>query len=756
MKYRLWILPILLLIAAPLRAEENYFVKEVRFEGLKFASEETARAHIRTKTGLIVDANDISEDIKKLYKLGYFQEIQVDQERSASGWVYTFLVTEKPVISTVAFEGNKKIKGEQLREAVTVPLYQPLNEQKVAASIAEMQKKYREKRYYLAEIDYFLKTNPNGDHELVFKIKENTPALVRYVNFIGNSAFTDKELSHIVQTQRKGAFGFITGSGKYEEEQLKQDVMRLTYHYLKSGYLKVGVETPHVSLSKDKRYLFVNFKVTEGDRYRVSSVTVDGDILTTRAELLANFETKPEVLYNRESIEKDMQSLTQIYADQGYAFVHIRPLTETDEQKKTAQIVFEIEKGARIRIEKIRVHGNTTTRDKVVRRELKIKEGDIYSESRVQESRQKVTALGFFKDVNFATPRGSQDDTLNLDINVEERPTGSFSVGAGFSTSENFIFNGALSKQNFFGFGWNAEVSAELSSRRQQYLFSFVDPYLLDSEWILGLSSFRTIYRFDDFDRESFGGSFSIGHRLFDYSSVNLGYEAEDVSAVDFSEEVPDRFRANASGLTSALSWTLSRDTRNNRLFATKGTFNSLKMEVSGDKLGGDNDFYRLNGRSQYFQPIWKGIVFKTYGRLGYIKSLNDSVTPLFERYFLGGVNSLRGYFPQSVGPTETVTLADGTQREFVFGGNLMVTGNFELELPIYDPAGFRFVTFFDAGNAFNEGESLALDRLRLDYGFGVRWISPMGPLRFEWGFPIDKLANEQSSVFNFTIGSFF
>lgn len=731
-------------------------MKEVRFEGLQFASEETVRSRIRTKPGLIVDENDISEDIRKLYRLGYFQDIQVDRERTESGWRYTFLVTEKPVISSFAFEGNKKIKKEPLREAVSVLLYQPLNEQKVAASIAAMKLKYREKRYYLAEIDYFLRTLPNGDHELVFKIRENSAALVRWVNLIGNTAFTDEELRKIIRTRKKGAFGFITGSGKYEEEELKQDVLRLTYHYLKAGYLKVRVETPHVSISKDKRYLFVNFQMEEGDRYRISKVDITGDILTTRAELFSKLETKGETLYNRESIEKDLQAMTHLYADQGYAFVHIVPQTETDERQKTAAITFEIEKGSRIQIEKIRVHGNTTTRDKVVRRELKIKEGDIYNESLVQESRQRVTALGYFKDVNFATPRGSRDDTLNLDIQVEEKPTGSFSIGAGFSTVENFIFTGALAKQNFFGYGWNAEISAELSSIRQQYLFSLVDPYFLDSAWILGLSSFRTVYRFDDFDRESFGGTFSIGHRIFDRSSVNLGYEAEDVSAVDFSEEVPNRFRSNASGLTSAVSLTLNRDTRDNRLFASRGTFHSLKMEMSGDKLGGDNDFYRLEAKAQYFQPIGKGIVFKTFSRLGYIKSLNESGVPLFERYFLGGVNSLRGYYPQSVGPSEKVTLSSGEVRNFVFGGNLQVIENFELEFPIYDPAGFRFVTFFDAGNAFEEGDSMALDRLRLDYGFGLRWVSPMGPLRFEWGFPIDRRSGEDSTVFNFTIGSFF
>lgn len=735
---------------------EGFFVKEVRIEGASKVSEFTIRSHLKTKPGLIVDRADIDADVRHLFKLGFFKDIQVDRQRADNGWIYTFFLTEKGVVSKIEIEGNKKIKDPALREVITLPLYQPINEQKIAESIEAMRELYAKKNYYLADIRYRLRTGPTGEQEFVFVIKEHSRALIRRVQFLGNTVFGDEELSKVIKTRRKGAFSWVTGSGKYNEEELKHDILRLTFHYLKNGYLKVRVDPPQITLTKDKHYFFVTFHIQEGDRYRIGKVDIEGDILTTREELVADLLTQKEDIYNREYVERDMQSLTKKYADQGYAFVNVRPLTVTDEVAKTADIAFHITKGNRITIEKINISGNTVTRDKVIRREMRLKEGDLYNETKLQESRERIMALGYFKDVNFATPRGSNDEALNLDLTVEERPTGSFSVGAGFSTTENFVLTGSLQKQNFFGLGWSGEISGEFSSRRQQFLFSMIDPYLLDTEWILGTSAHRTVFRFNDFDRESYGGSFSIGHRFFDHSSVSIGYQAEQVSATDFASFVPQRFVNSSSGLTSLLSLTINNDTRDNRLFANKGMFHSVKLEVSGSKLGGDNDFLRVTGRSQFFQPLGKGFNFKTYGRVGHIQNLGIGVIPLFERFFAGGVNSLRGYYPDSVGPVEPTTNSEGKAINFVFGGDKMIIMNFEIEYPIYEPAGLKVVTFFDAGNAFGEGSALAFNRLRTDYGFGLRWISPMGPLRFEWGFPIHRKAGEQKSVFNFTIGSFF
>ena len=344
-----------------------------------------------------------------------------------------------------------------------------------------------------------------------------------------------------------------------------------------------------------------------------------------------------------------------------------------------------------------------------------------------------------------------------LKISVEEQPTGSFNIGAGFSTAESFIFSASIQKNNFFGFGISGQASFEFSNIRQQFLVSMTDPYFLDTEWILSLSGYRSIYSYNDFDRYSYGGSGSIGHRIFDNSSIRRGYDVEQVSITDFSVAVPQMFRNNAGGLTSNVNLTVARDTRDNRIYAKKGTFYSGKVEYSGGGTGADNDFLRYSGRSQFYQPILWGITFRTFGRVGYVDSLNSAPVPLFERFFLGGVNSLRGDFPQSIGPKLRIpTSSVAGDTDFVYGGNKMWIANAELEFPIVEASGLNFVSFYDVGNAFAEEENFSITKARQDYGFGIRWISPMGPLRFEWGIPINPKAGEDDLIFNFTIGQFF
>ncbi|MDX1386559.1 MAG: BamA/TamA family outer membrane protein, partial [bacterium] len=363
--------------------------------------------------------------------------------------------------------------------------------------------------------------------------------------------------------------------------------------------------------------------------------------------------------------------------------------------------------------------------------------------------------LGFFESIEISTPRGSADDRLVLNLNVREKPTGTFSVGAGFSSAESFLFTASVAKNNFFGYGISGNITAELSGRRQQFSANITDPYFLDSRFIFNGNAFRIATDFNDFTRNAFGGGVSIGRRIFDFTSFSLGYKIADVSVTNFDLIVPEFFRENTDGLSSSVVFTLRRDTRNHPLITTKGSYYSLNLEYSG--LGGTVDFFRVLGNGRWYIPVWKTSTFKINARIGWIKSTDGEPVPLYERFFTGGINSLRGYELRSVGPF--ITIPDsitGTDRVFVYGGNKLLVLNFEYEFPIYDKAGFRGVVFFDAGNTFAEDESLNPLALRLDFGAGIRWNSPFGPLRFEWGFPINRRPDERKSVFNFTIGSFF
>ncbi len=732
-------------------------IQDIVVQGTDRVSEKTIFATIKSQKGLIYDASIVRADVKALYDLGYFSDVVVEMDEKPGGVILTFIFTEKPIITDIGFEGNRKIKTDDLRPEVTVATYQPLNEKQLAESIKKIREAYAKKGYYLAEVGTHVDTEPDGKVVLVFDIQENEGVQVRRVDFVGNKAFSDDQLRNVVRTKKKGFLAFLTSSGKYKEEQLRQDTMLLTFHYLNHGYLRVKVQPPRVTISKDKRYIFVTFQVAEGKQYKIGKITMSGEILTTPQELISLLKTKPGEIYNQRKLEEDVMMLTERYGDQGYAYANILPDTIPDDDNLTADIDFKVTKGPSITVERININGNVTTRDKVIRRELKIKENDRYSERYLRESRERLMALGYFEEVNFATPRGSRDDTVDLNITVKERSTGSFNIGVGFSSAEKFILNASIQKENAFGYGISAQISAEFSKIRQMFMLSLRDPYFLDTNWMLGGSVYRSMYRYIDFRRKALGGNIDLGRRFLDHWSVTLGYKIEDVEVDDFSFAVPQLFRDNASGLTSGLTLSVAHDTRNNRIMPTKGTYNILTTELSGAYLGGDNDFFRVNYRSMFYYPIWKSVVFKIFGRIGYVRSLNDNPVPLYERFFTGGVFSLRGYSPNSVGPMLRIPSGPGGPvTDFVYGGDKLLLFVTELEFPIYDPAGLRWVLFFDAGNAFAESENYSLTNLRLDAGFGLRWNSPMGPLRFEWGFPINPRAQDSAVVFNFTVGNFF
>lgn len=740
--------------ASPLRAEG--VIREINVKGNVRVEARAVLATIESRVGTAYSPEKVKRDIQALYRMGAFEDVQVDKISVGGGIRLTYVVTERSQVSKISFDGNKKVKEEKLREMVDVKPFMGVDARKIDSSIRKIEEHYVAEGYHLADVTPEFKTIPGTqEQELIFHIHEGQPVRIRRINFIGNKVFSDKELRKKVKSREKGAFSWMSGGGKYQEEAVKRDLAFLAFHYQNNGYLKVKVDGPEVYLSRDRRWVTVTYHVIEGEKYKIRNVGIEGNVLTTKEELVSKFKVRPGETYTRKHVEEDLMLLSQLYGDQGYAFANINPAITPHDEDLTADVVYMVQKGPRVTIEKINIAGNTITRDKVLRREILIKENTLYNESRLRASQQRLEALGYFEEVNFATPRGSADDRININITVKEKPTGTFSIGAGFSSAENFIFTASIAKQNFLGYGISGQFSTELSSKRQLFILSFEDSHFLDSEWIFGVSGYRTVNVFSDFDRRSFGGSLSLGHQVLENSTIRLAYQIENVDVGNFNSTVPATFSRNLSGLTSSASLSLTRDTRNNRLFPTRGMYQSASVEFAG--LGGDTEFLRWMENFRLYQPIWKSLIGKFNISVGQISSLNNLPVPLFERFFMGGVNSLRGYTLRSVGPAIRVPSSPaGGDNRFVYGGNKMIQFNLELEFPLYEPAGFKFVGFVDAGNAFAEDQNFAVNRLRSDYGFGLRWNSPLGPLRFEWGIPFSRNPGEDKMVFNFTIGSFF
>lgn len=732
----------------------------VTFDGLVNVTESTARSRITTVPGTSYSRANIKDDIKSLYKTGLFSDVGVEKVNAASGVTLIFHVKEKVTIGKLTITGNKKLKDEDLAEAFKIQEMELLDPAKVSETKTALIKLYEEKGYYLVDIRTSIEPfdSENGQVELIVNIRESRSVKVKRIRFISNHEFSDKKLKGRMKTKEKGLLSFVSGSGKLQSEKLNNDLQLLRFFYLDNGYLKVKVGEPSITLTRDKQAIYIAIPVYEGPAYTVSEVAVAGDILTTEEELLKEMSLKVGDVYKKSLEIQDIQTLKRLYGDQAYAFADVAPNIETDDATLQAKVTYIIQKGRKIKIDKIIIKGNTITRDKVIRRELRLLENSYYSQTGLELSRTRLYQLGFFEEVNFATPRSTSDDKVNLVVEVVEKNTGTFSIGAGFSTLESFIFTATIQKENFFGLGWSGGVSANISKLRQDFIVSMSDRYFLDSNWYLGLSlqKFQSALN-SDFQQDTLGGSLALGREVFEFLSVRVGYRINDIEITDFSAQVPLFFQLNASGLTSALFSSLTYDRRDNRINTSKGYYVSGEVEYSTDKLGATNNYARFTYDNRVFFKLPKNFVLKGRGTAGYINSLDTDSVALYDRYFLGGINTLRGFDLNTVGPQILVPrTAIGGDETFTYGGNKMVMFNVELQVPLYTPAGFQAVAFFDTGNTYAENENIDITRMRMNYGFGFRWQSPFGPLRFEWGFPINKKADESSTVFNFTIGQSF
>ncbi len=737
-------------------AADNIVAVDV--EGITKSDKILALKTIQIKAGDSYSIDAVNRDLKSLYALGIFTDIEVDKVSSGGGVKIIFKVKERPIVVKISLQGAKDVGNDKIKEAIVQKEQQPLDEKKIGESIEKIKDVYAKEGLGLAVVGTEVKNLSNKEEvELIFKISENKNLKVKKITFEGNTVFSARKLRGFMATKQKGFLSFLTGSGKYRDEMIERDTAFITYQYLNRGYLKIQVEKPSITPLPKGDGIEVHFKISEGERFKIRNVAVQGDILTTKQELMSKFTTLKGNYYSQKLLEDDIAQISELYGNQGYAFANIRPQPNPDDATKEVDISILIEKGDKIAVEKINITGNTITRDKVLRRELKITENSFYNEELVQKSKKRLEALGYFEKVEISTPKGTADDKLNLNINVKEKPTGSFSVGAGYSSVESFLVTASVSKQNFLGLGISGSVLAEISKLRQQFSLQYSDPYFLNSKWIFTGNVSKLLTRYDDFDRDAVGGEIDFGRHLFDNSSATLGYRLEKVKVDNFSLVVPQFFQSDTSGVTSSAVFAIERDTRNNRLAATRGNYNQFVLEYAG--LGGSNKFLRLNANSRFFFPLPfpKNSVFKTNLRVGYIKSYDGEPVPLFERYFTGGVNSLRGFSPRTIGPKVQIPpgTTDGDQT-FVYGGDKLLVFNMEYEFPIYDPANIRGVVFIDAGNAYAENQNLNPLNVRTDWGFGVRWVSPFGPLRFEWGIPFKRQPGEDKIVFNFTIGTFF
>ena len=749
-------------------------------------------ARLVSKIGEPYTSTKIRGDVDALFKSGYFYDVRVDRVVKGGEAALTYTVVEKPSVAEIVFKGNSEVETDDLKEAAALKAFEILNMNKVREATEKVQKVYEDKGFFLARVTPKIETITEGESvRLVFDIQENDKVKVKRITFLGNRNIPDGKLKGVMATQEGGFFSFISGSGAYKQDAFDRDIQLLNYVYFNEGYVQVKVDRPQVYVTPDKKGIYVTIRVEEGDRFKVGAVDFAGDLLFDREDLFNTVEIDGSGWYVHETLLKDLRNLQAKYGDLGYAYANIIPRTRIRDKDKEVDITFEIDKGNKVYFNRITMIGNSRTRDKVIRRELAIREGELYNETRKRESLDNVKRLGYFDDVQFnAKTPPDNPDLMDLDIVVKERNTGTIQVGAGYSTYSEFIFQGQVNQINLFGRGQKLGISVDLAKNQSLWNLNFTEPYLFDSEWSFGVDGYQSSRTTREYRETKKGGALRLGHPLAPYLRGYVRYKLDrtdvDVDAfygdydlfpvpTDSNPNPP----GNPNGLTSSTTVSLEYDKRNDRFAPTKGLYGSASLEYAG--LGGDKRYTKGIFVGRLYEKIFWEFVFRSNLTYGFIRS-NDSggVPPYNELFLLGGANSLRGFDWYSIGKrkfsakryrclTTTPLPADCPQflggpysasdaqkkAEVPYGGTQQAYFQAEIEFPLITEAGIKGVFFYDIGAA---DDVLIVSEFRSDFGFGFRWFSPIGPLRFEWGFPIGRRTDlgEGASNFQFAIGSPF
>jgi outer membrane protein insertion porin family len=765
----------LLAIRVVAAAELSPSVASIAISGNLRVEEDAIRVHLRSQAGQPFDQDTLDGDIRSVYAMGFFDQVDADVTPVGADQVaIVFRVKERPLVRAVKIEGTDKVKREEVEGALKIRPHTILDPEKARQGIAAARKLYVEKGYLDADVRYRTELVGENEVDVLYTVEEQKPVKVVEIAFEGNEAFSDRKLRSVMQTRETWLFGFITGAGVLNRDVLRTDVERLTAWYYDHGYITVRIDEPRVERRDDG--LHVTVKVDEGEQFRVGEISVAGSELPAdQSKLRAGLDTTPGDVFRASALREDAQKLTERLSEDGYAFANVEPQTAIHEDTKTVDVNFQVDRGRQVIVDRIEVEGNTKTRDKVVRREMRLQEQELFSAQKLRKSREALQRLGFFQEVNITTRRTTTEDRMNVVVAVKEAQTGSFSAGAGFSSADQLLFNVRIQENNLFGRGQRLVLNGDIGNLRRNIILSFTEPYLRDTPLTLGLDAFSWKLDYEDFARSGTGGSTSLTYPVTAWGFQRLwGLPLEDVRAGgeyrieqaeigDLGLDAPRSIRAEeGTSLISSVTPRLSRNTLNHAFDPTAGSLQDLSFEVAG--LGG-TQFLKAEARERWYYTFLRSkalgdFTYSFGGMVGYgfgDAGLGGEDLPLFERYFPGGISTIRGFKSRTLGPREeTKNIFGQVISSDPIGGSQQLIVNNEIIFPLVQGIGLKGVVFVDAGNAYSAEDGFTLDETRVAAGAGVRWLSPVGPLRIELGKALNAKPDDEESLILFSFGGPF
>ncbi len=742
-----------LILLAFLLLSVNSFAQQIvsiKVEGNLRTDKETILSVINSKVGSQLDIKTVDNDILNIYDLGFYKTVSAYTEKTNGGDILIFKVKEKPSVRYIIFEGNKEISDKKLQKALKIKPYNILNKKLIEETINNIIGMYASKNRYLTSVSYSLKKVPGNRVDIIFHIKESKEGVIRDINIIGNKHIPASELEKGLSNHVKKGPYILTFlpwfyTGRLRINDLESDRQKIIDKYLRRGYLDVKVSEPMVNIEPDTGKIHIDIHIREGKQYILKSVKLENIKPLSKKQILDALNLKLNKPFNLVNLRKGIRKITDMYGDLGYAFADINPLIKKDKKTHTASLKLIVNKGPKVYISRIEITGNVRTHDNVIRRELKLKEGDLYSISKIRKSRQRLINLDYFKNVKIMTKRVGKNK-VKLIVHVSEKRTGVLSFGFGYGTYTKFGVMGSISETNLFGTGIHGKLSANLTTKSSYFNLNLVNPWWKNRPISLGLNVYHNQFDNYDYSEKTTGLSPSIAKRFWDQTlTIGIKYSINSTT-ITLNTDTPSYYLEQQKGtyIESAIEPFVTYKTLDNYILPTKGINASINTTFAG--LGGDRKYFKIVMFGEYFHPLPFSLVGHIKGAIGFAKGYSGKDVPINKRFFLGGIDDLRGFEVNKVTPRDQ----DGNY----IGGNREAYASAEIIFPILSSLKLYGVVFTDIGNVWLN--SYDFGNLKKDAGFEIRWISPLGPIRLSIGKNLDPKDDEKSTVFQFSMGALF
>ena len=736
----------------------DVLIKDFKVTGNERLEKETIVSYLPFEKGTTIHESTLNQALKDLYKTGFFSDVKVDYQKNGTVLIQ---VKERPIISSISFVGNDKLKEETLSAELQNKVRDVYMPTKIKEDVNRLKTIYQRSGLYSAEVKSRVENKTRNRVDVIFEIEEGPKNYIDNISFTGNEEFSASSLRDVLISREKRWYRFFSSTDTYDPDRLNYDKEMLRRFYLNHGYIDFEILDTKVVPNEEEHTFDITFDVKEGKRYKLGKIDVQTNLKNTKAEVLKEkLEIKTGQYYNASQVEESIQILTDELGRDGYAFVDIYPDIQRDEEKGVADLTFKVKEGARVFINRINIGGNSRTLDKVIRREFRLSEADPFNTDKLRRSRQRIENLGYFDKVDVKTvPVENAPDKTDVNVTVSEKSTGSFNVGIGWSTYDGLLLEAGIQERNFLGTGKIVGISASTSGRENQIDFSFTNPYFMDRPLSAGFDLFHVVRDYTDdssYKWVTTGGALRMGWDYVESVQQTVRYTLQQDNVTDIEDDASIYVKEQQGrNILSMIGTVLSYDKRDSAYNPTEGYYTSVGMDVAG--IGGDNHFVRFNlNATQYYELIDK-FVLSVGGTAGYVVPYKGEDVRINNRYFLGGA-TLRGFEIGGVGARDKVS-------DDSLGGDWRVTASTQLMFPLGFPTelGIRGKLFVDAG-IIGKPSGKNYDWSQIDYsskprvsvGTGILWQSPMGPINVDFGFPIVKEKFDKKEIFRLNFGTGF